>query len=268
MHKKYMILPLLLVFIFTAGLSLGQPANNTSNAENNSTKSVNNASLENGTIMMDEIEPANETILQNATQPGNATSDENETAAATATGLNFIWSLTGIEADQIIMVLDQDGTDLFGQAKYEPQAGNPWNAEVTGSNSGDKVDLTVTAQKDNELVSSKLSGYLDEKNGTISGNFTQVSQGKIINKGSFTAIQISPDTSSYTAAKIEQPKAAAAPVPAVAETAATEATTSDETEAPVQPKSRFVDVHEYADKQGVGGDLSGVPPGMGGSMGA
>ena len=129
------------------------------------------------------------------------------------------------------------------------------------------MDLTITAQKDNELVSSKLSGTFDEKNGTINGNYTQVSQGKIMNKGSFTAIQISPDTSSYTPATIEQPKAAVAPAPAAAETTAPEATTttSDQTASPAQPKSRFVDVHEYADKQGVGGDLSGVPPGMGGS---
>ena len=137
LHKKYMILPLLLVLLFTAGLSLGQSANNTSIAENNSTATVNIVSPENGTVMTGESE-SNETILQNATQPGNVTSDENETVAAAATGLKFIWSVTGIEADQIIMVLDQDGTDLFGQAKYEPQTGNPWNGEVTGSVSGIK----------------------------------------------------------------------------------------------------------------------------------
>ena len=138
MHKKYMILPLLLVLLFTAGLSLGQSANNTSIAENNSTAIVSIALPENGTVMTGENETANETILQNATQPGNVTNDVNETVAATATGLKFIWSVTGIEADQIIMVLDQDGTDLFGQAKYEPQAGNAWNGEVTGSVSEDK----------------------------------------------------------------------------------------------------------------------------------
>jgi hypothetical protein len=260
-----MILPLLLVFLITAGLSLGQSANNTSIVENNSTASVNIVSPENGTIKTGESEPANETHLENATQPGNVTRDENETVAATATGLKFIWSVTGIEADQIIMVLDQDGTDLFGQAKYEPQSGNPWNAEVTGSVSGDKVDLTITAQKDKELVSSKLSGTLDNKNGTINGNYTQVSLGKIVNKGSFTATEISPDTSSYTQATIEQPKAAT-PSPAVVDTTTPEATTTTSNQT-AQPKSRFVNVEEYADKQGVGGDLSGVPPGMGGSGG-
>ncbi len=244
MHKKYMILPLLLVFLFTAGLSLGQSANNTSIAENNSTASVNIASPENGTITMIESEVANETILQNATQPENVTSDENETAAATATGLKFIWSVTGIEADQIIMVLDQDGTDLFGQAKYDSQAGNPWNAEVTGSSSGDNVDLTITAQKDNEeLVSSKLSGYLDNQNGTINGNFTQVSQGKIVNKGSFTAVQISPDTSSYTPVTIEQPKAAAAAQQTASTTPTTAIPNSIEiTESSFQPSPMTVEL--------------------------
>ena len=265
MHKKYMILPLLLVFLITAGLSLGQSAKNTSIVENNSTASVNIVSPENAPIKTGESEPANETHLENATQPGNVTRDKNETIAAKATGLKFIWSVTGIEADQIIMVLDQDGTDLFGQAKYEPQSGNPWNAEVTGSVSGDKVDLTITAQKDKELVSSKLSGTLDNKNGTINGNYTQVSLGKIVNKGSFTATEISPDTSSYTQATIEQPKAAT-PSPAVVDTTTPEATTTTSNQT-AQPKSRFVNVEEYADKQGVGGDLSGVPPGMGGSGG-
>jgi len=28
-------------------------------------------------------------------------------------------------------------------------------------------------------------------------------------------------------------------------------------------EKRFVDVHEYKDKIGPGGDLSGIPPGMG-----
>jgi PKD repeat protein len=35
-----------------------------------------------------------------------------------------------------------------------------------------------------------------------------------------------------------------------------------------KPKSRFVDIREYKDKIGPGGDLSGVPPGMGDSIGA
>ncbi|MDD1727311.1 MAG: hypothetical protein LUQ08_05825 [Methanothrix sp.] len=41
--------------------------------------------------------------------------------------------------------------------------------------------------------------------------------------------------------------------------------TTSSTETVQEPKSRFVDVRTYKDKIGPGGDLSGVPPGMGGS---
>ncbi len=191
MNKKYMILPLMLVFLFATGMSLGQSANNTSITENNSTAAA------------------------------NIVSSKNVTAA---TNLKFIWLVTGIEADQIIMVLDQDGGDLFGQAKYEPQGGKPWNAEVTGSIANDKVDLIITAKKENELVSSKLSGFFDNQNESISGNYTQVSLGKIVNKGSFTALQISPDTSSYAPITIEEPKVETS-APAIVNTTATVATT-------------------------------------------
>ncbi len=268
MNKKYMILPLLLVFLFTAGLSLGQSANNTSTMENNTTAlnnttaAVSIVSPGNITVVTNESQLANATIASNATLPGNVTGEGN---AIAGTNLKFIWAVTGVEADQITMVLDQDGTDLFGQAKYEPQGGMAWNAEVTGAIAGDKVDLTITAQKDNELVSSKLSGILDNLNGTIQGNYTQTSLGKIINKGTFTAMQISPDTSSYISATIEEP-IAAAETQATVDASADAATSPSETETAEKPKSRFVDVREYADKMGPGGDLSGVPPGMGGSL--
>jgi len=266
MNKKYLILPLMLVFLFTAGLSLGQSANNTSITENNSTAVVKIISPENVTIATNERKPANETIPVSATPSGNKTNDEHETIAAE--NLNFIWSVTGIEADQVIMVLDQDNGDLFGQAKYEPQGGKPWNAEVTGSIAADKVDLTITLLKENELVSSKLSGVFDSQNGSISGNYTQVSLGKIINKGSFTAMQISPDTSGYAPAAIEEPKIES-PAPAVVNTAAAEATTTAATEnslPPSSPKSYFHDVRQDADRILTGvGDISQIPIGMGGS---
>jgi len=225
--------------------------------ENNTTALLNNttALLNNTTALLN-----NTTAVVNNTTTA-MTMDENETVAGT--NLKFIWAVTGVEADQIIMVLDQDGTDLFGQAKYEPEGGMAWNAEVTGAIAGDKVDLTITAQKDKELVSSKLSGILDNLNGTIQCNYTQTSLGKIINKGSFSAMQISPDTSSYISATIEEP-IAAKQAPAVVDTTADAATKHSETEVAEKPKSRFVDVREYKDKIGPGGDLSGIPPGMSG----
>jgi len=234
-----MILPVLLVFLISAGLSLEQNANNTSTLENNTT------------------------IEQNVTSPANQTAPANETAAVNATSttanLNGIWSVNGIEGGAVTMALNQDGNDLFGQAKYEPDGGQAWNAEVVGSVQGDSVELTITAQKDSELTTTKMSGTL--ANESISGNFTQVSGGKMLNKGPFNALWINPDISNYTPATIEQTKDKTTAVQNT-NSAASEINTTSQT---TTQKSRFVDVREYKDKIGPGGDLSGVPPGMGGS---
>lgn len=300
-----MILSLLLVSLFT-GLSLGQTDNNTSITE---------------TIATNESIPVDETGAANATQAG------------TGPNLNYIWSFTGIESDSITMALNQEGSELYGQAKYEPEGGKAWNADVVGSVTGNKVDLTLTAQKDKELITTKMTGTYANDN--INGNFTQISGGKKVGSGTFSAMWINPDTSSYTPAIIEEP------VPAAQQTASTtpasEIPNSIEiTESSFQPnpmtielgttvtwinrgskdqevaatnaafdsgniapggqyqytfskagtfdyyskttssmtgkiivtdnsKSRFVDVRQYKDKIGPGGDLSGVPPGMGGS---
>ena len=237
------------IFIFLTafliiGLSLGQNA-----ANNSSTQNI---------AAPGNTSPENASSLQNANA---AKAAENATPAI---DLSYIWSVGGIEAGQITMVLNQDGDNLFGQAKYEPENGQPWNGDVTGSVSGDKVALVITAAKDKKLVSSKLDGVFDNASQTIRGKFVQMSEGKITGNGEFNAMWISPDVSGYTPAKIEEPKpASAVPSDAIASTDPNQTETQSS-----KPKSRFVDVHEYKDKIGPGGDLSGVPPGMGGSMGA
>ena len=231
MNKKSMILSLLLVSLFT-GLSLGQTDNNTSITE---------------TISTNESIPVNETAAH-ATQSG------------TGPNLNYIWSFTGIEIDPITMVLNQEGSELYGQAKYEPEGGKAWNADVVGSVTENEVELTLTAQKDKELVTTKMTGTY--ANDTINGNFTQISGGKKVGSGNFSAMWISPDISSYTPAVIEEPKVET-PAPAVVESTAASNASEEQT---AKPASRFVDVRQYADKIGPGGDLSGVPPGMGGSL--
>jgi hypothetical protein len=229
LNKKGMILSLLLVSLFT-GLSLGQTDNNTS---------------------------INETIATNESIPVNETAAANATQAGTGPNLNYIWSFTGIEIGPITMALNQEGSDLLGQAKYEPESGKAWNANVDGSVTGNEVVLTMTAQKDKELITTKMTGIY--ANDTINGNFTQISGGKKVGSGNFSAMWISPDISSYTPAIIEEPKVET-PAPAVVDsTAASNA--SAET---AKPASRFVDVRQYADKIGPGGDLSGIPPGMSG----
>ena len=331
MIKKYMILPLLLVLLLCTGLSLGQNANNTSTMEN-ATTNVSAPAASAAT-------PTGETSLTNdgtnssasAGSIGNATV-ENATPASSTPNLNYIWSVSGIESGQITMVLNQDGQDLFGQAKYEPDSGQAWNAEVVGTVSGDKVDLTLTSQKENEMTTTKMTGtYANEGFG---GSFTQVSGGKMVGKGNFSAMWINPDTSSYTPAAVEQSKSttlqtnsdASSSIPNSIEITSSSFQPNSMTVdvgttvtwinhdtkdqvvvasngdfdsgnivaggqyqyvfskagtfdyySKVTPsmtgkiivtgnsKSRFVDVREYKDKIGPGGDLSGVPPGMGGS---
>ena len=220
-----MILSLLLVSLIT-GLSLGQTDNNTSINE---------------TISTNESIPVNETAAANATQAG------------TGPNLNYIWSFTGIEIDPITMALNQEGSDLYGQAKYEPEGGKAWNAEVVGFVTENKVDLTLTAQKDKELVTTKMTGIY--ANDTINGNFTQSSGGKKVGSGTFNAMWISPDVSSYTPVIIAEPKVET-PAPAVVDSTAA-SNVSAET---AKPASRFVDIHQYADKIQTGvGDISGIP---------
>jgi hypothetical protein len=234
LNKRSMILSLLLVSLFT-GLSLGQTDNNASIAQ---------------------------TISTNESTSGNETAAVNATQATAGPNLNYIWSITGIEVGSITMILNQEGNELYGQAKYEPEVGKAWNADVVGSVTENEVVLTLTAQKDKESITTKMTGIFADD--TINGNFTQISGGKKVGSGKFSATWISPDVSSYTRAIIEEPKVET-PAPEVVEnTAASNA--SDEQTTPTVKKKYFTDVKEFADKIGPGGDLSGVPPGMGGSL--
>lgn len=190
----------------------------------------------NGKQIPEIVAPIIEDFINNETE--NVTLDY-ASSNLPLPNLRYIWSFTGIESDAITMVLDQEGNDLFGQSKYEPEGGKAWNAEVVGSIvdsvSGNDVKLTMAVQKDTEIVTTQMIGsYADD---TINGNFTQVSGGRVVKRGSFTALWISPDISSYIPAVIEEEPG---------------------------KKSKFVDVRVYQDKIGPGGDLAGVPPGMGG----
>ncbi|MDD1752565.1 MAG: hypothetical protein LUQ38_05680 [Methanotrichaceae archaeon] len=222
MNKIFMSLYVLFVLLFTAGLSFAQDA-----AQNNT---------------------VNENVI-----PAPATNDSNVTSVS---NLQYIWSVTGIEPGLVTMVLNQEGKDLHGQAKYEPDSGEAWNAVVAGSIAGDNVDLVIAALVGKELVSTKMSGTF--ANESLAGNYFRVSEGKITGRGKFDATWINPDTTSYTPAKITQPQQE---MPAQM---AQNATTTQTAQQPVQlgQKSRFVDVREYKDKIGPAGV---IPPGMGGS---
>lgn len=268
MSLRYMILPLLLALL-TAGLSLGQPAGSTSIADDNS--SIEAVVDQSATLSWNESTPINESI--NESTPINESLSLNETgnvssaagnaiAAPLKADLNYIWSFSGIEAGLITMALEQNGSVILGRAKYEPDDGMAWNADVLGSVEGDKVELTMSAMKDNALTTTRLSGTF--ANEAIRGNFTQVRDGKIVANGTFNATWINPDISSYTPAKVEAPAAVTAPAPAeVTSTADTADAAVNKTTSKMNEK-KYTDVREFKDKIGMGGDLSGIPPGMSG----
>ncbi len=197
------------------------------------------------------------------TSPTNATSTANitNTNATTALNLIYIWSITGIEKDQITMALNQDGNDLFGQAKYEPDGGEPWNGEVGGLISGKHVYLVITALKGDKQVSTMMEGTIADD--AISGRFFQSSEGQISGRGEFNAISINPDLSGYTPVKITEPKME---MPTSATDVTAPADTGQVSQQAASKKSKYHDVHEDADRILTGvGDISQIPIGMGGS---
>jgi len=196
-------------------------------------------------------------------------------AAPTNASLGYIWSVTGIEPGPVIMALRQEGSDLFGEAKYEPDSGQAWNAAVVGAAEGDRVDLTITALQDVALVSSRLNGTFDSADQSIKGDFFLVSDGKITKRGSFQAIWVNPDTSSFSPAKIVPPgpPAAASSTSSKPGNLSTSQTPSQNLPTgslaqaePAAQASRYHDVHQDADRILTGvGDISQIPIGMGGS---
>jgi hypothetical protein len=184
------------------------------------------------------------------------------TVTTTAANLKYIWSILGIEKDQITMALNQEGNDLFGKAKYEPENGEPWNGVVAGSVSENRVHLAIAAMKGRELVSNVLDGVLAD--GAIRGEFFQAREGRISGSGEFNAVSINPDLSSYLPAKVTE-LAPEMPVPADSATNVSAPSSASQTVQKVsQQNSRFHDVHLDADRIQTGvGDISQIPIGMG-----
>ena len=169
---KVRIISLLLIIIFTVCPSLGQPLNDSSNET--------------------ALPAASVVAFSNESEPGSVPS------------LSYIWSISGIESSgQVIMVLNQDGSDLYGQAKYEPDRGQAWNAVVIGFVEKGRIYLVLTALKDTVQFSSRLTGTYDAASESIKGDLLQVSNGNISLRSDFQAMWINPDISSYTSARAE-----------------------------------------------------------------
>ena len=131
-------------------------------------------------------------------------SNNDVTLNSESINLNYIWSLTGIEEDgQVIMLLRQEGGDLYGRAKFEPDSGQAWNGLVVGMIEDENVSLALTAQKGDAMCGCRLTGEYDPASESISGDLLQICDGNITRRGNFQAIWINPDLTSYLPAVVE-----------------------------------------------------------------
>jgi len=145
--------------------------------------------------------------------------------------IQYIWAVSGIEPGTITMALHQEGLELYGQAKYEPETDQSWNGAVSGSIFGNHVQLVLSTKKNGKNALISLDGSYE--NDTISGEFSREIDGQITACGSFNANWITSDISVYTEAVLEGES---------------------------KENRVFVDVRVYKDKISPSGDLSGVPP--------
>jgi hypothetical protein len=198
--------------------------------------------------------------------------NESNNVTASTPSLSYIWSITGIEDGPVIMLLNQEASDLYGQAKYEPDSGQAWNGVVVGSVVGDSVNLVLTALKDKEQFSCRLTGTYDPSSGMISGDLVQVKDGMISGRSQFQAMWINPDVNSYKPAEVAASStlqsSASSNSNATANQALdnTQTASSQATSSSSSQESKYHDVREDADRILTGvGDLSQIPIGMGGS---
>jgi len=203
------------------------------------------------------------TCGQAAGQQGNETFLTTDDAGPI--NLSYIWSITGLEAGPVIMALSQEGEELFGSAKYDPDGGQAWNAAVIGKTDKEKVTLAMARLPDGDPARAAnaiimISADYDIASQSLQGEFFQASGGRIAGRGKIQAMWINPDISSYSPATVKN-----SPV----EPARSSTEAQADAGAPQQVEagaSRFHDVHQDADRILTGvGDLSQIPIGMGGS---
>jgi len=226
LKKMSIVLTALILFVFASNPSLSE--------DSLVPQTNHNASSEvDSSLKAPEADPTNATTI--------------------APRLEYIWSFEGIEKDRITVALHQEGNDLFGQAKYEPESGDAWNGEVVGLISENEVFLAITALIGDRQSSILLDGIF--ANESMKGRFFREKEGQISDRGTFQAVWINPDISSYEPAKIKVTPGYATNISAPAIT----------DQASMQ-KTRYHDIHQDADRILTGvGDISQIPIGMGGS---
>lgn len=256
MIKKRIIIPMVLLFILAACPSLAQSLNNSTNETN----------IRDASPHQESRSLANESSGSIGTGRDISATSFNESEQASVPNLSYIWSVTGIEPSQVIMVLKQEGQNLYGQAKYEPDNGQSWNGEVVGSVEGNRVDLVLTTQNGTEETATRLLGNFIDASQSIKGDLIKVSNGQISERSNFEAVWINPDISSYTPAVVTMPEAASTVSSQEARNTTPQIPAENSLPTTASPKSYFHDVREDADRILTGvGDISQIPIGMGGS---
>ncbi len=199
-------------------------------------------------------------------QPALPSIDESlSISSQSAPDLSYIWSVSGLEIGQVLMALNQENEILYGQAKYEPDGQDAWNAVVIGSVKEDRIDLVLTYLDGSVETSTCLNGTYDPLNQSIRGDLLKVKNGAISERGTFEAIWINPDTASYTPAVIVT-KAELATVQSEPSSSEVPMDTQVAVKAGTGSESYYHDVRQDATRILTGvGDLSQIPIGMGGS---
>jgi hypothetical protein len=264
LKKRLMILAMVLLLILATCLSLVQ--GQSANGSTNETGIQDEVSLQESLSLGDESSRSSGiTEEESAAASASSNASFNEGGPDSVSDLSYIWSVMGIETGPVIMVLEQEGENLYGQAKYEPDSGQSWNGVVVGSVKGNSVDLVLTSLRGTEQTANLLKGNIDPESQSITGDLMKVSNGQISQRGEFQALWINPDVSSYTPAIVTEPKAAIAASGLDIQNATQQA--ARENLPPTSlPKSYFHDVRQDADRILTGvGDISQIPIGMGGS---
>lgn len=137
---------------------------------------------------------------------GPSLSDQGEISGGEIVpSLSGIWSIEGLEeGGRVVIALEQNGSELYGRAKYELDSGEGWNGQVIGSVAGEEIELVIASGQGEAPISRSLRGRYNSGNQSLAGEFLQISDGRIIRRGSFMAIIINPHVRSYSPAAIKE----------------------------------------------------------------
>ncbi|OPX78716.1 MAG: hypothetical protein A4E50_02121 [Methanosaeta sp. PtaB.Bin087] len=117
---------------------------------------------------------------------------EDAPLAAEIPRLEGVWTLD-MEGDMLSMVVYQSGPEIAGACTGEyPE---PWNAVMTGSVSGNEVNLFLLSLQDGVGIMTEISG--GEMDGGIKGSFVQTNSLGGWRRGNLTGFMTNHDTSAY-----------------------------------------------------------------------